>query len=300
MNRYTFSAELLLAHLNEQLLIDKGFPDAPSWGYAFTLCAALEANQDIDSNLLAQKALLHFQKQDKSDRFYSWEFVVYALNRASRLSSDPSIHDLLVYREKGTRMINWTLLRHLNRSYFDRMGIWSTLVIRGIKTFYTLPSGQILDEFKTRSLQYHAFCLFVLAELDQTRLRPMIKPWLIRGCQFALTQILDDGMALYIGRGQEQIFGYGALIFALEYASARYQLDIENKINAIWLHVHKFQREDGSYPLVLREQQMELPDVSFRDDRPHGWFGYNTLYDYQPFLAYCLLRADKFRKGEFC
>lgn len=294
---YYESAVKLVGHLNSKL-VNELYPDQTTWGYAFSLLAALEINKDLQNDEFAKKALDSLVTQDKASSNYSWEFVVYALHRSKKICSDSSLINYS-YAEKGTRMVNWTLLRQLNRINHGKDSFRVGPILRAIKHFFTQDTGQILDELKTRSLQYHAFCLFVLAELDQTGYHPLVKEWLISGCRFACSMILKNGTALYIGRGQEQIFGYGSLIFALEYANSKYKLAIESKVDHIWCYLQGFQREDGSFPLVLIPHQLEKPNVSFIKDKPHGWFGYNTLYDYQPFLAYCLARADKFKKGYY-
>lgn len=294
------SAIRLLGYLDDEL-VSEGYPEAPSWGYAFTLLAALEGNYEPHSPLVSN-ALENLLKQDKTSKNYSWEFVVYAWQRASHLSDDIDFRKV-PYGEKGTRMINWTLLRQLNRLR-ERVGCQrSRAIIRCIRYIYTLSDGQILDEFRTRSLQYHAFCLFVLVELFLHEQKSYLKDWLISGVKFSFENCLSDGVALYIGRGQEQIFGYGALIFAGEFVLARWPNNFTAKdravLDKITSHLLSFQRGDGSYPLVLNADQPERPRVSFFKDRPNGWFGYNTLYDYQPFLAYCLLRASKFSQRDF-
>ena len=295
---YKESAVRLLQHLSSKIT-DKGYPDNPTWGYAFSFAAALEFEPDIKINNFANQSLALLNQQDKSHKSYSWEFVVYACNRSMKLCDNLSLHEDFQYNEKGTRMINWTLLRQLNRINYKKDSVKVRLILWSIKQFFTLDSGQILDEISTRSLQYHAFCLFILAELDQTKYHPMVSKWLIKGCKFSAEMVLRNGTALYIGRGQEQIFGYGALLFALEYTNTKYKLGLDSKIVNIWHYLQAFQRKDGSYPLVLIPNQPEKPEVSFTKDIPHGWFGYNTLYDYQPFLAYCLLRAEKFKKGNY-
>jgi hypothetical protein len=289
---YVQSGYRLLEHLDKKLDPGVGYPDEPTWGYAFTLLASLEMNSKFENNNLAQKSLDHYRKQDKSGG-YSWEFTTYALKRSAALSKTEEIISECEYKEKGTRMINWTLLRQLNKVYYKKNNILSILLIKVIKYIFTLSDGQILDELKTRSLQYHSFCLFLLAELDETEMHSWVKDWLIKGCLFSVRSIMNDGTALYMGRGQEQIFGYGALLYALEYTSKKYNLDFDTEIEAVWNRLSSFQRSDGSYPLVLNESFPEKADISYAKNKPHGWYGYNTLYDYQPFLAYCLLKTAK-------
>lgn len=295
---YLESAKKLNNHLYSKLNIS-GYPDKPSWGYAFSLLSALEQDSDFTNNKFAKESFQHYLKQEKQDKSYSWEFTTYSLKRSFKLTQSDRIKKSLEYKEKGTRMVNWTLLRQLNRVNEGRDSLKVKIILWSIKKIFTHASGQVLDELKTRSLQYHAFCLFILVELDQTKYHQLIKNWLIKGCKHAVNMMCADGKALYIGRGQEQIFGYGSLIFALEYANSKYQLNLNTSIDKLWRYVQSFQRENGSYPLVLNSNQPEKENVTFKQDKPHGWFGYNTLYDYQPFLAYCLARAAKFQRGDY-
>ncbi len=292
---YTESGEKLLVHLDAKLNAESGFPDEPSWGYAFIMLAVLQYNPNFPENRLAQRALRFLSNQNSSTINFPWEFIVYAVQNSCSLISNKKI-DLPFnkYNKKGTRMLNWYLLRQLNKSYFRRLNIVEIFQLRMAKLFYTTKEGLILDEQRTRSLQYHAFCLFVLAELmDRYPEHEFIQEWFCNGIKYSLSTILDDGTALYIGRGQEQIFGYGALIYSLEKYNKNIQKIDPYILNALQKRVLGFRRDDGSFPLVLRKRQPEQGEVSFKKDKPLGWYGYNTLYDYQPFLAYCLLKTGR-------
>lgn len=290
---YRQSGERLLQYLDGLLDPGTGYPDEPSWGYAFTYLASLYKS-DGELHPLAQKALNHLMQQDKSNPNYSWEFVVYAIQTAKRSASLQLPEPLNDYREKGTRMFNWYLLRTLNKRLCGHYKAADHLKLFLASRLYQHPCGLILDEFHTRSLQYHAFCLFVLAELiEVTPEKTWLTNWFLRGIEFSLRQILSDGTALYLGRGQEQIFGYGALIYSLEYCNRKLRVIDEEKLNAVSKRVLNFQRTDGSFPLVLRHREVENPNAKFSEGPPGGWYGYNTLFDYQPFLAYCLLKVGK-------
>jgi len=289
-HNYASSGKRLLQYLNDVLDPDTGYPDKPSWGYAFTYLASLTADDAVGAEL-STKARRHLECQDKADPNYSWEFVVYALQTAKKTSNHIP-ESLDIYRQKGTRMFNWYLLRTLNRKLCNRYNAIDYLKLRLAASVYQKSSGLILDEFKTRSLQYHAFCLFVLAELIETDPKnSWLRQWFSKGIEFSLQHILNDGTSLYIGRGQEQIFGYGALIYSLEYCHGKIRPLDENRINQVSERLLSFQRDDGSYPLVLRNREPEPSNAGFSDGTPSGWYGYNTLYDYQPFLAYCLIKA---------
>lgn len=289
------SGARLIHHLDYVLDEDLGYPDPPSWGYAFTFLASEYFNSE-SSFSLSQKALKHLILQDKDSPNYSWEFVVYALQVSKKKTSFEIPKDLDCYREKGTRMFNWFLLRVLNKKLCNEFGFIERIKLWIASKFYQESSGLIVDEFKTRSLQYHAFCLFLLAELLQFDLKiDWLKEWFIKGVKFSLENVLLDGTAIYIGRGQEQIFGYGALLYALEFCHKRVEKLDELVLERVSSKLLSFQRKNGSFPLVLRNREPEIEFASFSKDNPPGWYGYNTLYDYQPFLAYCLLKAGNLK-----
>jgi hypothetical protein len=284
----------MLEHLDRKLDFKSGYPEEPTWGYAFSYLLALELNTHAKSKAMEKKSLHHYLAQSKPQKTYSWEFTVYAMQRAVKVHrvSDDTVK-LDEYNEKGTRMVNWTLLRQLNRMNAGLSYFKSKSIILAVQKIFTTKQGQVLDELKTRSYQYHCFCLFIIAELYDQYPSESLKNWLLDGCRFIEEQAMESGVALYIGRGQEQIFGYGALIYALSFAQERLGYKSNGPFLKIWNHLKSFQRQDGSFPLVLNKCQSEKSDVSYQGDHPSGWYGYNTLYDYQPFLAYCLARASK-------
>ena len=290
---YLTSANKLLAHLDSVLHPEVGYPDEPSWGYAFSyLASALSIGDSARS--LSDKALHFLNRQDIDHANYSWEFVVYALQQARHLNNEPIRFPVTGYREKGTRMFNWFLLRNVNKKLCNRHGLVDLVKLRAASWLYQDKSGLILDEFRTRSLQYHAFCLFMLSELlEHMPTSSWLRQWFSRGIDFAVENILSDGTAMYIGRGQEQIFGYGSLLYAMEYCHRKIKPIDDSILERLKSKLLAFQRDDGSFPLVLRQRQPEQPAANFKIHQPDGWYGYNTLYDYQPFLAYCLLKAGR-------
>ena len=290
--RYLASADALLTHLDGLLCADDGYPDPPSWGYAFTYLAALASGSDQHLDL-AKKAVRHLARQNEKNRDFAWEFVVYALQQTKRLNADAEI-PFDGYRSKGTRMFNWYLLRIQNKSLCDCLSFIDLFTFRSLLKIYQTGTGLVLDEFKTRSLQYHAFSLFVMCNIfEQMPEQTWLKEHIVRGVRCSLDHILSDGTALFLGRGQEQIFGYGALLYVLDYCHTTIGQIDETAIDLVARKLLSFQRHDGSYPLVLRQREPELEMISFAGDTPAGWYGYNTLYDYQPFLAYCLLKTGQ-------
>jgi len=141
-----------------------------------------------------------------------------------------------------------------------------------------------------RSFAYHAFCGALLADLWRHRKAGWAARAAARAAHFMTRCLLPNGDSLYVGRGQQQIFGYGALVYLLEAAAG---LTGEEQFGAIaeraFSRLMRFQRSDGSFPLVLREGEPAepwLPDIS----RP-GWYTYNRYADYLPLLGCFLLKA---------
>lgn len=289
-DRYAESAKAAHDHLASKINNPHGYPDVPSWGYAFSvLLSAAHGNGELTQ--LGRNALHQLKKQAYENPNYSWEFVVYAIQQTKRLLKDDIDLPCDYHRSKGTRMLNWFLLRQLNRGWFNKRPEWTLLKLRLARHLYTDANGLVLDEIRTRSLQYHAFCLFVICELiEQHPDADFLRDWLQRGATFAMKQMLADGTSLWLGRGQEQIFGYGALIYALEYVNRHIHTLPPESLQRLQMHVLSFQRADGSFPLILRRREAEAPETTFQA-HPSGWYGYNTLYDYQPFLAYTLWRT---------
>lgn len=294
-SKYQESAKQLVNHLNTKLDKKNGYPDPPSWGYAFSYLLGKQSDQ-FSFIELAEKAFFHLEKQDKKHPNYSWEFVVFAIQKLKSQYQLSENNSLEQYHEKGTRMFNWFLLRNMNKIFCDKFTLIDKYKLQVGLHLFQNKEGLILDEFKTRSLQYHAFCLFILANIiEQQPTNETLKKQFLAGVRCAINYILDDGTSIYIGRGQEQIFGYGSLIYALEFCNSFVEPLEDTILNKLADKVLSFQRENGSYPLVLRARESERENVNFRADSPDGWYGYNTLYDYQPFLGYCLYMSGQMK-----
>lgn len=289
--RYREAAIRLHSFLNARLDPVHGYPDKVTWGYAMTVLFAVQYAPHSPSELLV-KACAHLSRQDTDAKHYSWEFVVHAMQNA-RCMAPPTVPlPLLEHRAKGTRMFNWFLLRQANRGRFSTWRWWTLLKLRTARALYTTRDGFIQDELRTRSLQYHAFCLYVLCELVHQHPRAdFLKAWLVDGVRFSVQHLLHDGSALWLGRGQEQIFGYAALIRAMEFVHARLEPVPRRALHVLQDRLMAFQRPDGSFPLVLRRRQPE-PEAPCSADALPGWYGYNTLFDYLPFLGHALLSAS--------
>jgi hypothetical protein len=219
------------------------------------------------------------------------EFNAYALlSSRERLGSDRIAPLLRGVRFGGRHSANWMLLRAVCRagSGSPASVLRAKLEARAALLRY-MRCGFIADRPGVRSFAYHAFSGALLADLwRETRWR-----WAglaaARAARFIAPFVLPNGDALYIGRGQEQIFGHGALLYLLEAAA---QMTGEEALEAAaaraFGHLMSFQRPDGSFPLVLNDD--EPPEPWAWEPRP-GWYSYNRYADYLPFLGCMLMKA---------
>jgi hypothetical protein len=152
--------------------------------------------------------------------------------------------------------------------------------------------GLIADRPGVRSFAYHAFCGALLVDLWRNLGAPWAGRAAVEAARFLAPFVLSNGDTLYVGRGQEQIFGYGALLYLFEAAQDMTgEGEFGELAGRVFARVMRFQRRDGSFPLVLREG--EEPDPWVPDATRPGWYGYNRYADYLPFLGGMMLKAGK-------
>lgn len=239
-------------------------------------------------------ALQACETLDREHPEFHWEFNNYALLHYRARTGDRRVDSLLCpLRFKGTLCTNWTLLRSAARFAAGKQRVKGLRQLIGKLRHYQLPSGQILDDDGVRSFQYHGFSAALLAEMSEYSVLFWLRRPSLRALDFIRHFILPNGDTLYIGRGQEQSFGYGALLYGLAQAyrmtgSAEYLQDLER----VWCFVKRFQREDGSFPLVFNGVEKGFPKIiDTQDPRYPGWYGYNNYFDYLPFFGTYLART---------
>ena len=284
---YARTAGALVDYLRASQDREGRFPERPSYGYAFTAWYGQlvpGTNEELSRRALAAHAGV-----DREWNVYPWEFITFALGSLERLRPGFVPRELLEgHRVRGTRMTNWRLLRLVNRAMLHGPSARVWVAAQTIRRLFTTREGLIQDQLATRSLQYHAFSLFLVARLHALCGWPFLLDWLRHGVAYSRRHILADGTAMYLGRGQEQVFGYGSLLVAMEYLDRVCPKCHTGEAAArVYRRLASFQRPDGSFPLVLRRRQPEKPQARFAE-HPAGWYGYNTLYDYLPFLGVCL------------
>jgi len=287
-------AEGIARFLARQLGPDGNFAGRSFYGEAF---AALVWSAMGDEFAAERDAALSAALGAQPEKIQNhWQFWNYALLRLARHKSGgqarelgkreilETIHPLRLH---GRRTANWTLLRALCRLLASERKALAHLEVLGALLRFRRRAF-LADARAVRSFQYHCYCGALLAEIHElTGWKETARAWL-EAAEWIAPFIMPNGASLYVGRGQEQIFGYGALIFLLSHAArATGDSNWGDLAQKVMTRLERFRRQDGSFPLVLNE--LELRDPSSR----HGWYSYNNLYDYLPFLAWYLLMASE-------
>lgn len=262
------------------------------YGEAYTL--ALLDKVNLLDGTTKQKLIIAYRSIDKFDSQFHWEFNNYALLHYVMNSADESVRDLYEpLRFKNTPCTNWTLLRSNVRLLAN---VDKNLAIKEAKAkldAYQLHSGLILDDPGVKSFQYHCFSMAMVAEIYDKTDDTFFLEGFLKGVHFIRSFILSNGESLYVGRGQNQSFGYAALLYILV-LSYRYTFDktILGDIERVLGFIVRYQREDGSFPLVLGNLEEEIPTiVDMKDPRFAGWYPYNNYFDYLPFMGFFLAKA---------
>lgn len=286
-----------LAHGISQFLqgkVEEGgsFPGRTYYGETFAL--ALFGLCGVEDKLQCARMLNFYAALDQSSCEFHWEFNNYALLTYRDLTGDSRINDLVFpLRMKGTPCTNWTLLRYVGECLAggDRLQLARDACrLLGRRQ---LPSGLILDEKQVKSFQYHCFSAAMIYELFQLTGDVLLRARFLRAVSFVRRFILKNGEALYIGRGQNQSFGYGALAYILAAAhKLTHDETLLDQLGQVLGYLMNCRREDGDFPLVVGGCEQHIPEVvSLSEPEFAGWYPYNNYYDYLPFLGFFLAKA---------
>lgn len=136
-----------------------------------------------------------------------------------------------------------------------------------------------IDDHKniSRPIQYHIFAAALLHRIFLLNDSKRMLRWFMAGVDYLLPWIDPDGDFNYWGRGQEQIFGYGAAIYSLQAAAQSHgnRQKYQNAADALLRYLVQFKNEDH-FPLVLNAR---------RDDELYGWYDYHHTTVYNAFLG---------------
>lgn len=284
----------IASFLNNYLTNKNSFECRSFYGETFSL-AFLQRTKLLDANIKA-KLFSSYEKIDKNDSQFHWEFNNYALLDYYQNSNDKSVKKYLIpLRFKNTPCTNWTLLRSNVRL---QAGVGTELAIKEAKikiNKFQLTSGLILDDPGVKSFQYHCFSMAMVGEIYEHTQDDYFKISFLKGVDFIRNFILLNGETLYIGRGQNQSFGYGALIYILS-LSYKFTEDktLLGDIEKVTTFLLQYQREDGSFPLVMNGVEKTIPKViNMQDEEFVGWYPYNNYFDYLPFMGFFIAKAEE-------
>lgn len=281
-------AEYIKIYINE----NNGFDARSFYGETFSL------NLLFQNDILDKKSknilINNFENINKNNPDFHWEFNNYALLNYLKSSNDKEVRKYLEpLKFKNTPVTNWTLLRSVSRLMANQD---TKLAIKEAKNKiekFQLKSGLILDKKDDKSFQYHCFSMAMVAEIYEETKDEYFKSSFLHGIKFIRNFILSNGETLYIGRGQNQSFGYGALIYILslayKYTNDKTLLGDLEKVYDFLIH---FQNDDGSFPLVMNGIKNDIPKViNPKDTNYAGWYPYNNYFDYLPFMGYFISKA---------
>ncbi len=279
-------------YIKDWLIQENSLKYRSFYGETFSLLL-LKQTSILDSQ--AYSILLEeYDKKDKNANDFHFEFNNYAFINFLKLSEDKEIRErLLPLRFKNTQCTNWTLLRSNTRILCKedtKLGVKEAKAKIGR---FQLKNGLILDDKGVKSFQYHCFSMAMIAEIYmETRDAFFLKAFQ-NGVSFIRKFILPDGDTLYIGRGQEQSFGYGALIYIL---ALYYKFFLDDsvlfEIKLVSSFLDKYRLVDGNYPLVMNKFQTSEPkNVDLMDVSFSGWYSYNNYFDYLPFMGVFIHKA---------
>jgi hypothetical protein len=316
-------AEHLTRYQQKDGLIDPllNKPIRNSYGNAFyaLLCATIYQNtkyQDTKKKVWLKRAIKAIDNELKSvdnrsklSGVFRWEFKNYAL-----------INSFLILKEElplktGKRIVNvltswlntcsfqsnWVAMRMLNHhlrylTFGKKKDLMRSSFEAKILLRRQLKNGFFPDDINSNSFQYHAYVLSLLYQYYDLTKNERIKQAFLKGVDFIISFINPEGDFSYYGRGQEQIFGYGALIHSL---SGAYKITTDPKYSQlaklVFSYSNKYNQRDNkknnngtnkvstNWPIVINNSE----------DKKAGWYLYNNKIDYLSFYALYLLLASK-------
>lgn len=291
---YEDMAHNLSKYLASKQTPQGNFPGRNFYGETFSALLWSYFDERFKTNI--KRAIRAYIKIDKSNKNYHWEFNNYALYRLHLRTRDPEILELVKGAKfRGNNVTNWILLRAVCRLHRNISQDKVLAYIELRKAMNRQKEGFFLDDKSSKSFQYHCFSTALMADAFILTKNQSYKRSFLEGVNFINKFIMPNGNVLYVGRGQEQIFGYGALIFILEYAYTLTQNSVfKDSAQRVLSYLLRFCREDGSFPLVLRDKEVDYPATIDVSDRKYlGWYAYNNYFDYLPFLGYYLIKAHE-------
>lgn len=292
-------ADYLSLHFDKE----KGYPAREFYGSAFSIWLWSGWPEKYKKKIAeCAEYIERSSKLDNKHGKYHWEFVRFALNstfkETGRVDGFKNTAAILGrQRFAYTRVANWILLRSTVRCFSQSriQRIIGSLERLTALLYFQKRNGFIEDEKHKPTIQYHAFStsLVGLQILDFKKNDKFTGRRFKKAIDILDLLLFDSGQMNYLGRGQGQSFGYasGILAYVLAWRILRKE-EYLIKANKIFYYLKSYQREDGSYPLVLRRDEVGYPGVIDTADINYlGWYSYNNYFDYLPFTAALLHKA---------
>jgi len=139
-------------------------------------------------------------------------------------------------------------------------------------------------EDNSKPIQYHAYAVALIYKIWEITNNNEVYNAFIKGINWLCAHFDNNGDFNYSGRGQRQIFGYPVAIYSLLCAfyetDSKYYLELANKCLA---YICKYQKQDGSFPLVLND---------LNDTLRSGWYDYHHKSVYNAFAGLWLMLID--------
>jgi len=266
----------------------------------FALLGAILYLEKRDPSILekVKKAIdFHLATSRHAYRFrewgYHWDFQNYAFLEVYSLIKDALSEEEKKRWEEGlihptenkeNLLTNWIAMRAyssaLRYRLFHRLSdqlrfFWRLRLIKKAR-----QKDGCFDDSRNRSrpIQYHVFTLALLHRILRICPNKKIEHDFLDGVRYFIPFVDPEGCFNYIGRGQEQLFGYGVALYVLEAAKSldRQNTDlVQDAIQRIWHHLIQF-KKNGHFPLVLNVK---------RDEERFGWYDYHHLTVYEAFLG---------------
>lgn len=272
------------------------FPSRNFYGETFTALTMCLYNETKYQKEIEQFLDVYIERDKKVENFH-WEFNNYALLmlKKSNRKYDKYVDKKMTF--KGTQCTNWTLLRCVSKAMNGEKRAYLEALKKIRKN--QMETGLIKDQENVSSFQYHCFSASLLYDLYVETGVEEFKERFFQAVDFIKIFTLQNGMTNYIGRGQEQLFGYGVLIYIYEIAfliSKKEQyLLLQHKVMQ---YIMKCKVKLGYWPLTINMTEQDSNQLLDINDARHlGWYQYNNYYDYLPFMAYYLVRTLKIKRN---
>lgn len=246
LSEYTYGPFCLLAAMN-----NLGYNSQPEFAQVKRKCSELKNNKE-----------------------YPWEFIHWSI-----LECGLTYHDIegMIYTFKGTRVLNWRLLAIFSKLFYgNKIEKFIQIIWLRILLFtHVKANGLIQDRILTSSSQYHIFSCFLLCRIREHYGYQFLDPVIEKAFEYIVSNKIGENFYLWQGRGQQQIFGYAALLYVADYVGGA---DGEKCLTDILNVICEKYEVLSKLPLVIANDQeiLEADQV--------GWYGYNNYIDYKSIL----------------